>query len=755
ERVLFVVQGMDCAGCAASVDAVVKRIPGVASNTVNYTTCQLTVDYEGHLLSGAALQKAIEAAGYKCSVATESQEEMLRSLGKADEVKEFQRNFFFSLVLSIPVIFISTILPLFGKNGLQFEITPRLFLFDLVLLILTTPLQFYCARRFYQFTWSALRRFETNADTLITLGMSVSYLYSIFAMATAKPHKRPETLFETSAELVTFVLFGRWLEASATGSTTEAMAALVKLAPDTAVVVRNEREVTVPVDALTVGDIIVLHPGTIVPADAIVISGQGDFDESMLTGESIPRPKQKDDLVVAGTRNLNGSIVCKVKFAGQMTQLQQIIKLVSDAQTGEKANVQSLADRVAAIFTPCVVILSLITFIAWYVMDPTRYLHKSRGHFYDSLRFAIAVIVASCPCALVVATPAAVMVGTGKAASLGILIKGAPVLEHMTQVTDIIFDKTRTLTTGEFTLSEAKFITPMSQVEQLELWRAVAAAESASGAVHPLGAAILAHVAKLSSETLPMVQEFEYLPGRGIACKIQDRLLKVGNHLLLGLPAIEGNTDTNVLVSVDSQHVLSIGLKDQLRPGAQQVVAKLQEARQVWILTGDEEACAAPIAKSLGISPDHLYAQCSLQDKARFVTDLQAQGRRCLMMGDGVNDCLALSEAHVAVSMHGPGTQVAVDSADVVILGQDADSAILVKLVHALALAEATLARIKLNLVLAFGWNLLALPLAMGLLVPITGAAVYLPPGLAGGLMAMSCVGIITSSLMLQRWQPP
>jgi Cu+-exporting ATPase len=679
---------------------------------------------------------------------------LLKSLSKSDEARQFQHLFFWSLIFALPIMFLALAMPLISTAYERLEIASRLFLADFLLLILTTVMLAVCARRFYQSTWAALRHLQSNADTLITLGITVAYLYSVFAMATARPHHRPETLFETSAELVAFVLLGRWLEASATGSTTEAIAALVKLAPQSAVVIRDEREVTIPTDALLPGDLIMLHPGTLVPADAVVVSGSGDFDESMLTGESLPRPKTNGDQVIAGTRNLSGSLVCRVTLAGQKTQLQQIIQLISDAQTGERANVQMLADRVAAVFTPCVILLSLATFAVWYTLDPTEYLHKSHGRFYASLRFAIAVVVASCPCALVVATPAAVMVGTGKAASLGILIKGAQILERLTQITDIVFDKTRTLTTGEFAVVQSMFQMPLTNAEQLNIWRLIAAAECASGSVHPLGAAIIAHVAKMSSEQLPKVQEFEYLPGRGIECKVDDRVLVIGNRALLRLRDSSFSSDTQVLVSLDGVHVLSINLQDELRPGAKQIVAELQQTKQVWILTGDERSSAIPVAQLLGIPEGHVRAGCSLQDKAQFIIDLQAQGKRCLMMGDGVNDCLALTEAHVSVSMQGAGTQVAVDSADVVLLGQERDSTLLVKLMNVLALADATFRRIKLNLVLAFGWNLLALPLAMGMLVPVAGRAIHLPPGLAGGLMALSCVGIIASSLMLKRWLP-
>ena len=752
---------MDCAGCAGTVDGIMSKIAGVVTYKINFSVSQLRVEFDRSKISQKRLMKEIERAGYPCAISTGSDEELLKALKRTDEAKDYRNRFLQSLVFSIPLFLVAEVIPSTDHHtALSTQLLPGLYLGDLLAFLLVVPL-LWIGRKFYTSTYAAMRTFTTNIDTLITLGITAAFVFSTVSVIVGmarRSHKRPEAFFETSGELISFILFGRWLESAATGKTAEAMSSLLELTPRFAIRICDNIEEEVPLDLLRIGDVLRLSPSSRIAADGVVLEGAGNVDESMLTGESLPIYKVKGDRVSAGTLNIDGALKMQVDRLKSETQLSQIIKLMQDSQS-QKAKVQLFADKVSSWFTPIVIGLAVSTFIFWVVVDPTRFavhhiLSARAGRVMLSLKLAVAVVVVSCPCALGVATPAAFMVGSGVASKRGILIKGSPVLEAVTGITDIVFDKTRTLTTGEMKVS---FVYVIAQWQGQLLWQILSAAEAALGKAHPISSAVINHAATQGAKSCAVrISNFRNIASHGVACTASkdgtDHRLLIGNASLFAEQGIaiptnpelpipeEVQSDTQIYVAINDTFVATLTLSDTIKPDAKETIDALRSRHRIWMLTGDSHTAAQKVALALGI--ENIRSSYTVSQKQQFIAQLQAEGRKVMMIGDGINDAPALITATVGVSMI-EGTQIAIDAADIVLTSQSLST-----LPALLSLSRTTFNRIKLNLAFAFAWNLVAIPFAMGAFLPLR---VYVPPALAGSLMALTCICIVLSSLQL-RW---
>lgn len=779
DSVTFRIHGMDCAGCAANVDKLIRVVSGVVQHETNFAICQLSIVYDATLTSQDKLAAALTSGGFGCTVATNTRAETLASLKRSEESYQFRCLFLQSLLFSLPLFLLTDVIPHFYPYSiLEKRLLAGLFLGDVLAFLLTLPL-LWVSRRFYQSTFAAIFRARTtNIDTLVTLGITSAWAYSALVILVGifrSAPKRPETFFETAGELISFILFGRWLESTCAGWTAGTLTSLVQLAPSTATKFTENAEVQVAIEAVKTGDQLVNRPGSQFAADGIVVDGSGEVDESMLTGDQLPILKQPGDLVVAGTINLTGMIRTRVEKVGGDTQLSQIIELMKNAQSS-KASLQLLADRIAAYFTPAIIILSLVTFLLWLKLDPSKYVHKrvldevAGSRLMLSLKLAIAVVVVSCPCALSVATPAAVMCGIGVGSTEGILIKGAKVFENLNYITDFVFDKTGTLTQGDMSVSLARLTSNYQSHEaELNLWQSIAAAEMGLGSAHPISKALVHHAKSFGENKDIVIKDFKNIPGRGLLCTIasensclNSKLLIIGNASLLAECGITVPTNAELLISseesegrtqvyfaVDNNSFAGTALiVDEVKEDAKRTIQAIQAlGKGTWMLTGDNHSAAQRIASDVGISSSRVFSDQTVAGKADVIKEMQKSGKRVALVGDGINDAPALALADVGFSLTG-STAIAVESADVVLLRPR----VLIDVVAAVVLSRDVFRRIKYNLFFAFAWNFIGIPFAMGVLLPV---GLYLPPALAGGLMALSCVCIICSSLLLRTWKRP
>jgi Cu+-exporting ATPase len=612
--------------------------------------------------------------------------------------------------------------------------------------------QFWAGRPIYRAAWAAARHGGTNMHTLVAVGTSVAYAYSAFVtlwprLATAAGLPL-DLYFETSVIIIALVLLGRWLEARARRQTGAAIAALVGLQARTARVIRGDREVDVPVEAVQVGDLVRVRPGEKVPVDGVVQEGGSSVDESMLTGESLPVEKSPGDQVIGGTLNSNtGAFVFRATRVGKDTTLAQIVRLVEEAQAS-KAPMQRLADTVASYFVPAILALAALTFVGWLVLY-----HGPEPQLTLALQAAIAVLIIACPCALGLATPTAIMVGTGTAAAHGILIRGGEALEAARRIDTVVLDKTGTLTRG------APSVTSILArgLSESDLIRLVAAAERSSE--HPLGQAVVARATALGLD-VPNVDRFRAVAGRGVQAVVDARDLLVGNQALMRESGValdglvqqaEGLAQAGaspVYVAVSGEAVGLIGVADTLKPGASEAVERLRAlGLNVWLLTGDRRTTAEAIGRQAGIPPDRVLADVMPDQKAARIHALQAQGKVVAMVGDGINDAPALAQADLGIAI-GTGTDVAMAASDITLVGGD-----LRGIVTAIGLSRQTVRVIKQGLFWAFAYNVVLIPVAMGLLYPLIG--VLLSPVLAAAAMALSSVSVVTNALRLRRFHPP
>ncbi|MFH1364786.1 MAG: heavy metal translocating P-type ATPase [Candidatus Aenigmatarchaeota archaeon] len=722
----FVISGMHCASCAANIEFNLKDKKGVDIASVNFATEKATVEFDKKVISEADIVKVIESLGFKIISNVDDQR-----VEREKEIKKLRNLFLISLILSIPIFIISMVLQWFGIT-LPYQ--------NYILLILTTPIQFYVGLRFYKGAFGALKAKTATMDTLVAIGTSTAYIYSIFVML-LPGILGDHVYFETSAVLITFIIFGRWLEAITKGKTSEAIKKLVGLQPKKAIVIRKGKEIQIPIEDVLVGDVIVVKPGQKIPVDGIIVDGSSSVDESMITGESIPVEKGKDDTVIGATINKHGSFRFKATKIGKDTTLHQIIRLVEEAQ-GSKAPIQRLADKVSGYFVPAVIIIALLSFILWYFV-----LGQS---FIFGLTTFVAVLIIACPCSLGLATPTAIMVGTGKGAENGILIKGAEALENAHKLTTVVFDKTGTLTEGKPVVTD---LIPLNKVSAKDVLKYASIVENKSE--HPLAEAILGR-AKKEKIKIPNASSFESIPGHGIKAIYNKKLILFGNRKMMEkhkikteefekrISKMEMEGKTAMILALDKKVVGLIGVADTLKKSSKDAVKKLHEiGKDVIMITGDNQRTANAIAKQLGI--DHVLADVLPEDKSKEIEKLQRDGKVVAMVGDGINDAPALAKADIGIAL-GAGTDVALETGQIVLVKNDP-----MDVATAIDLSNYTIKKIKQNLFWAFFYNSIGIPIAAGILFPFTGF--LLNPMIAGAAMAFSSVSVVSNSLLMKRYK--
>ncbi len=696
ERVRLRIGGMTCAGCASRVHRALDDLPAVVTSSVNLATGQAYADVKAGQLTPAAVAKAVSVAGYEAEVL---QADTTIDL---DKPKAWRQTAFLvaAIFLTAPLI-AQMILSWLGfdwklSHGVQFA--------------LATPVQFIMGWRFYRAAYHALKARAGNMDQLVVLGTSAAYGYSLYlTLFTNSTH----LYVEASATVITLVLLGKWLEERAKRSAGSAIRALVAETPETANLIIDGVETTVPLSQLVMGDHVTVRPGERIPVDGRVMSGESDNDESLITGESRLISKQAGDPVTAGAINVGGFLTIETLAVGTETVLARIIRLVDGAQSAQ-APIQKLVDRIAAVFVPIVILIALATFAIWYLLT---------GMAIDALLPAVAVLVIACPCALGLATPAAIMVGTGVAARHGILIRDPEALERCREVDIVVMDKTGTLTMGK------------PQVTGVEGDILQIAASALQPSEHPLAKAIIV-MAKKQGLELSSVADFQNQPGRGIQATVSGRSILVGNANFVGASA-KSTSGTEVYVAADKQVLGHIKLSDQVRPTAEKAVSVLRQLGiETVMLSGDNESAAKQIADQIGI--DRVEAGVAPAGKAAFIAKLKAEGHIVAMVGDGVNDAPALAVADVSIAM-GSGSDVAMETAAITLMRSDP-----LMVADAIDISRATSRRVRQNLFWAFAYNVVAIPVA---------AAGLLSPALAGAAMALSSVSVVANALLLRNWR--
>ena len=731
------ITSMTCASCARRVERAIGKVAGVQAVAVNLATESATVQGSA---TAAAVVSAVETAGYGAAerraeapaAAAGQPEREVDTPRSAAYAQSQQRLFIAAALLSAPVLTLSMLMLRFPGSAL-------------VELILTTVVVFVCGWQFFATAGRLARHLAANMDTLIALGAAAAYGYSVYTLAVAIPEQgplaaHPPLYFETAAIIVTLILLGRWLEARAKGRAGAAIKALMGLQPKTAQLLRAGEPVAVPVESVRVGDMVLVRPGEKVPVDGVVVNGESSVDEAMLTGESMTITKRVGDEVTGATLNQRGALTVRATRVGADTALAQIVRLVEQAQ-GSKAPIERLADRVAAIFVPAVLAIAALTFLAWLLLG------SGAGEMAKPLLTAVTVLVIACPCALGLATPTAIMVGTGRGAEQGILIKDAASLERAHALTAIILDKTGTVTEGRPRVRE---VVPLQGPHANDVLRLAAAAEARSE--HPLAAAVVTH-ARAVGLTLPAPAVFVSTPGQGVEAHVEGSEVLVGNARLLAAHGVtvtrlapvsdhlEANGRTVALVAIDGQPAGVVGVADTVKPTSAAAVTALRRlGLAVYLLTGDNRRVAVAIGREVGIPSDHIRAEVRPEDKAAEVAKLRAAGHVVGMVGDGINDAPALAAADVGFAL-GTGTDIAMETAAITLMRGDLRSVPL-----AIRLSRRTMRTIRQNLFWAFGYNTAMIPLAaLGLLAALGG------PMLAAAAMAFSSVSVVTNSLRLRR----
>ncbi|HEY7447093.1 MAG TPA: heavy metal translocating P-type ATPase [Vicinamibacterales bacterium] len=750
--VTFPVTGMTCAACARTIERTLQKVPGVQEASVNLATNRATVRFDPSHADVSDFAKAIRDVGYGVlEQPAEGTVEDLQEKAHQEEYRGLRRKLIVAIVFTVPLLAIA--MPHLDFPGV-----------NLVQLALALPVVAYCGAQFYRSAWQAIRHRNADMNTLIALGTGAAFLYSL--VATIAPRlvmtsvhtdgvsHAPPVYYEVTTAIITLVLLGRVLETRAKGRTSAAIKRLIGLQPRMARVIRGDVELEIPIADVVQRDVVVMRPGERLPVDGEVLEGRSTVDESMLTGESLPVEKGPGAAVFGGTVNQTGGFRFRASRVGRETALQQIIKLVQDAQAG-RAPVARLADVISFYFTPIVLCLAIATFVIWFdALPPGQRLTMALVNF-------VAVLIIACPCAMGLATPTAIMVGTGRGAERGILIKSSEVLERAQAITTVVFDKTGTITTGR---PEVTDVIPLGATSAEEVLALAAGAER--GSEHPLGAAIV-RAAETQGLKLTDATNFEALPGRGIEATVGSRRLLIGNQRLLAEREIDtGSADESVarltwaartvmyVVDLEGRgnqrsapEVLAlIGLADTPRPEAARTLRRLKDlGLELVMLTGDHQATADAIAHE--VAPrgeiDRVIAGVLPDRKAEQVKKLQAEGKVVAMVGDGINDAPALAQADVGIAI-GSGTDVAIEASDITLIRADLGG-----VVEAMALSRRTLRVIKQNLFWAFVYNVLGIPIAAGVLYPFTGW--LLSPMIAAGAMSLSSVSVLANSLRLRN----
>ena len=754
------ITGMHCASCALLIERSLKKVPGVEKANVNFAAEKASVIHDETLTDNSILIKAVERAGYQAEEVDVRDADYERH--KRDtEIKNYGLKFWISFVLSLPMFYFM-LLDFFKWLPGATSLAPFI---GITSLVFTTPIQFMVGAGFYRGFWSSLKMKTFNMDSLIAIGTSTAYLYSLVNFVAyvvkngsvlGQAGKIPELYFETAAFLITFVILGKWLEIRTKGKTSDAIKKLMGLAPKTARVIRDGATVDLPIEEVIHGDIVLVRPGEKIPVDGKIIKGSSAVDESMLTGESLPVEKQPGDPVTGGSVNKVGSFEFEATRVGSETTLAQIIRLIEDAQ-GSKAPIQGFADKISAYFVPMVIGLALLTFMVWYLL------------LGATLSFALmaftAVIVIACPCALGLATPTSLMVGTGKGAEYGVLVKGGEPLEAACKINAVVFDKTGTLTKGK---PEVTDVVSFTELKSAEIIAIAASLEKLSE--HPLAEAIYIYAGDRNI-ALDEVTDFKAIPGHGVEGEINSTKYYLGNRRLangmLGhsldkinnqLETLEEQGKTAMILATKNTLIGAVAVADTVKPTSREAIAKLQKLGiAVYMITGDNERTAKAIAAQVGIT--NVLAEVLPENKAAAIKALQAgvnienlklkiensRARRVAMVGDGINDAPALAQADLGIAM-GSGTDVAMEAGGIVIMKDDLND-----VVTAFELSRETMGKIKQNMFFALFYNIIGIPIAARVFI---GFGLVLKPELAGLAMAFSSISVVSNSLLLKFFRP-
>ncbi|MFQ5952198.1 MAG: heavy metal translocating P-type ATPase [Candidatus Omnitrophota bacterium] len=744
EKVTIPIQGMHCASCVATIEDALKKTTGVLDANVNFSSEKAYIEYDPAKTTIDKLYQAIDKTGYKTikpkavSVEEEGATADLEREAREKEIKALKIKFIIAIILATPLMYFAM------ATGLKLPLASFMKKhMTLIQFLLTTPIMFAGYQFFTRGITSVIKTKTANMDTLVALGVGAAYLYSLYASIAiwlgSKAFTMRDLYYEIAGFLIAFILLGKFLEAIAKGKTSEAIKKLMGLQPKTAIILRGGREKEIPIEEVVVGDIVIVKPGQKIPVDGIVREGRSSVDESMITGESIPIEKSEGSEVIGATINKTGSFKFEATKIGKDTALSQIIKLVEEAQ-GSKAPVQELADKISAYFVPAVVVIGILAFIIWLLTGQS---------FLFALTVFIAVLIIACPCALGLATPTAVMVGTGIGAENGILIKSAESLQAARRINAIVFDKTGTLTKGEPELTDVVSY----EISEQEVLALAASVEKKSE--HPLGEAIVKGAEQKNIELREM-QDFESITGKGVRAKFGTSEILLGNKRLIqernidtsiaarDLERLQNEGKTTMLIASNNRLVGMVAVADTLKEFSKKAVAKLKQmGKQVIMITGDNKQTGEAIARQVGI--ERVLTEVLPKDKTAKIKKLQAEGLKVAMVGDGINDAPALTQADIGLAI-GTGTDVAIESGDIVLIKDD-----LRDVVMAMDLSRYAMKKIRQNLFWAFFYNTIGIPIAAGVLYPFTGF--LLNPMIAGAAMAFSSVSVVSNSLLMKRYR--
>jgi len=727
----YPVEGMSCAVCAQSVESVLSSLEGVKTAHVNFASSSVLVDFDENIVTTQDFEKSVEKIGYH--LITESSEDNLQNIEEKEIklLKRAKQKAFLSLVFAFPVFIIAMFFP-----NIPYA--------NWIMLVLALPVLVWFGRDFFVIAYKQAKNKSTNMDTLVALSTGTAFLFSafntIFPEYLLSQGITPHVYFEAAVIIIALILLGRYLEEKAKSRTSDSIKKLMGLKVKTARVVRNKQEQEISIEDVVIGDVLVIRPGERIPVDGKVIEGSSFVDESMITGEPIPAEKKENDTVIGATINSTGSFKMIAEKVGKQTMLSQIIEMVKNAQ-GSKAPVQKLADKIASVFVPVVIILAVVSASVWYFIGP-------EPQVTYAFVILVTVLIIACPCALGLATPTALMVGIGKGAENGILIKNAETLETAKQIDVVVVDKTGTVTKGQPEVNEIVWL--KSDVKRDQILEDVLAIERKSE--HPLAQSIVEYLNHLSNSSLNVV-DFKSQTGLGVSAKIYDNNYLIGNYQLMKENAIDINEEqqyfdqfgegsqSQVFVAKNKTLIALITISDQIKESSVRAIKKLHEMNlAVHMLTGDNRRTAKEIALKAGI--DNYRAEVLPKDKLDYVKELQNKGYKVAMVGDGINDSPALSQADIGIAM-GQGTDIAIESADITLVKGDLE-----KITSSLKLSNATVRTIKQNLFWAFIYNVIAIPVAAGVLYPVNGF--MLSPMIAGGAMAFSSVSVVLNSLRLK-----